>query len=81
MSVVDSSSVCVRDWKYLHKHFFIIWVINTKSSLVKLQKIISTNNLPMHALFFIKKKRNYTIDYSPIEKEFQKLFTDQSNPT
>jgi hypothetical protein len=49
--------------------------------LVKLQKIISTNNLPMHALFFIKKKRNYTIDYSPIEKEFQKLFTDQSNPT
>ena len=34
--------------------------------------MINTFGLPLHAIFLIKKKKNYTVDYSPVEKEILK---------
>ena len=34
--------------------------------------MINQMALPVHAIFFIKKKKNYSVDYSPIEKEILK---------
>lgn len=56
----------VRSWKNLHKNNFIIWLIRKRNSWNKLQDLVSNYDLPIHATFYVKKKRNYTIDITAI---------------
>jgi hypothetical protein len=66
----DWASVSLfKDWKQLHKCNFVIWTIRRKSSLVKIQQFVSFHGLALHAIFYIKRKKGYTVDYTPIQRE------------
>jgi hypothetical protein len=50
----------------LHKGHFVIWLIRRKGTWSKLQELISSMDLPIHAIFYAKKKRNYTLDITAV---------------
>jgi len=56
----------VKEWKQLHKNYFVIWIVRSRRAWMRIQPTISTYGLPVHAIFLVKKKRNYTVDYSPV---------------
>lgn len=58
----------VKDWKVLHKLNFVIWTVRTKRAILKLEQLVSNFGLALHAIFFIKKRKSYTIDYTTIQK-------------
>lgn len=63
----------IKDWQQLHKARFVIWTVrNRRSWSLLLQKSISAYNMPIHAIFLIKRKRNLTVDYSCILHELEK---------
>ena len=62
----------VREWRQLHKTNFVVWTVRSRLAWSKVQGRVSQYSLPVHAIFMIKRKRNYTVDYSPIWRELQK---------
>lgn len=61
-----------REWRQLHKTSYVIWTIRRRSSLAKLQQLVGLFTLPLHAVFYIRRRRHYTVDFSPIQRELDK---------
>lgn len=68
----------VKEWKQLHKNSFIIWIVRSHCVWNKVQLAINSLGLPLHAVFAVKKKNNYTVDYSNVVKELERQ-RDQSS--
>jgi hypothetical protein len=62
----------VKEWRALHKAHFVIWVVRNRTSWARVQAAVSGAALPVHALFLLKRKRNYTVDYSSILREIER---------
>jgi hypothetical protein len=59
----------------LHRRYFVIWVVRSKAAWSKVQQVIEEQKLPLHAIFLIRKKKNYTVDFTCIVREMQKQKT------
>jgi hypothetical protein len=70
----------IKDWRVLHKNYFVVWVIRRKNTWNKLQDLVSTYDLAIHAIFYVKRKRNYTVDFSAIYEEVQRNRLKQPLP-
>lgn len=62
----------LKEWRYLHKNNFVVWVVRNRNSWSRLQATVTAANLPVHAIFFVKRKKNYTVDYSAIVRELER---------
>lgn len=64
--------VWAKGWKQLHRLNFVIWTVRSRDCWSQLQSNLSALSLPLHALFLIRRKRNYTVDFSAVDRELQR---------
>ena len=53
-------------WKYLHKHHFVIWITKSQKAIHRIVEYVKSNLLPLHAIYYVKNRRKYTIDCTPL---------------
>lgn len=64
----------IKAWKILHKQYYVILVIKTQKVYIKIRQFINLHQLPFHAIYYLKYRRKYTNDYTPIIKQIKKTF-------
>lgn len=75
-------NLLVREWKSLHskvdsdgRRLVVLWVIRRQSSYGHLIEFVQTYQLPLHGIFYVKRKRsNQFFDLGLIVKEIHQKF-------
>lgn len=76
-------NLLIREWKSLHarvdidgRRIVVLWMIRKQSSYAHLMEFAQTYQLPLHGIFYVKRKRsNQFFDLGIIVKEiYQKFF-------
>lgn len=71
-------STMIKAWKYLHRFYFVIWIIRREKALKEIKEFVKANSLPLHAIYFIKNKRKYINSFLPLQEKIEATFEDKN---
>lgn len=63
-----------KTWKWLHKNYYVIWIVKMQKGFKKLKDYAEANQLPLNAAYYHRRQTRYTVDYTPLRKQLSKVY-------